>query len=335
MSEAVQAPQDGLVAGEPASAGVLLRQAREAAGLHVAALAVSLKVPVRKLEALEEDRHDLLPDAVFVRALASSVCRTLKIDPQPVLERLPQTSKPRLVQDNDGINTPFRVPGDGPRPGGLRQLSRPVVVSVSVLLLGALAVVFLPSSLWEDPGAGARGDPVMPPGTPTTVTAPAADTRLPEPAPAPAPAALAAVPTAPVRSASAVAAPVATAAAAPPAAVRPAPAPSALPMSTPPAAAAAVSVAAPATPAVAASAPVPAGIVAFRTRGASWILVTDARGNEVLRRLMSAGDSAGATGALPLTVTIGSAEATEVQVRGKPFNLAPVSRDNVARFEVK
>jgi len=27
--------------------------------------------------------------------------------------------------------------------------------------------------------------------------------------------------------------------------------------------------------------------------------------------------------------------ATDVQVRGKPFDLAPVSRDNVARFEVK
>jgi len=32
---------------------------------------------------------------------------------------------------------------------------------------------------------------------------------------------------------------------------------------------------------------------------------------------------------------IGSVEATEVQVRGKPYNLGPVSKDNVARFEVK
>ena len=56
-----------------ATAGSLLRQAREAAGIHIAALAVSLKVPVKKLEALEQDRFDLLPDAVFVRALASSM----------------------------------------------------------------------------------------------------------------------------------------------------------------------------------------------------------------------------------------------------------------------
>ncbi|WP_457306933.1 helix-turn-helix domain-containing protein, partial [Polaromonas sp. P5_E6] len=38
------------------TAGTLLREAREAAGIHIAALAVSLKVPVKKLEALELDR---------------------------------------------------------------------------------------------------------------------------------------------------------------------------------------------------------------------------------------------------------------------------------------
>ncbi len=97
---AAQVFSDGL------TAGMLLRRAREASGLHVAALAVSLKVPVRKLEALEADRFDLLPDLVFARALASSVCRTLRVDAQPVLERLPVKTTPRLVQDRDGINTP-------------------------------------------------------------------------------------------------------------------------------------------------------------------------------------------------------------------------------------
>ena len=90
MSE-VAVPADGV------TAGMLLRHAREAAGLHVDTLAANLKVPVRKLEALEEDRYDLLPDATFARALASSVCRTLKVDAQPVLERLPQGAQPSLT----------------------------------------------------------------------------------------------------------------------------------------------------------------------------------------------------------------------------------------------
>src|SRR6476469_144798 len=94
------AADDGITAGS------LLRQAREAAGLHVAALAVSLKVPVRKLEALEDARYDALPDTVFARALASSVCRTLKVDPQPILDRLPQGHAPRLVPEREAINAP-------------------------------------------------------------------------------------------------------------------------------------------------------------------------------------------------------------------------------------
>src|SRR3954467_4745083 len=91
----------GSAAPDGVTAGAMLRRAREAAGLHIAALAVALKVPVRKLEALEENRLDQLPDAGFMRALASSVCRALKIDSQPVLDRLPQTAAPRLVQDGD------------------------------------------------------------------------------------------------------------------------------------------------------------------------------------------------------------------------------------------
>ncbi|MDB5861473.1 MAG: hypothetical protein JWQ76_5162, partial [Ramlibacter sp.] len=164
-------------AGEPvadtATAGALLRQAREAAGLHVATLAANLKVPVRKLEALEEDRFEQLGDAVFIRALASSVCRTLKMDPQPVLERLPQTARPRLVQDNEGINAPFRSPGDGPAPGLPQQVSRPVMLIVVALLLAAVVLIFLPQRQEEPAPAAARtSEPVFPPGAPAVINPP-------------------------------------------------------------------------------------------------------------------------------------------------------------------
>ena len=85
-----------------------------------------------------------------------------------------------------------------------------------------------------------------------------------------------------------------------------------------------------------APATVPAsGIVSFRTKASSWVEVTDAKGVVVLRKLMAAGESGAASGALPLQVTVGRVDATEMQVRGKPFDLRPVSKDNVARFEVK
>lgn len=317
---------------EGASAGALLREAREAAGLHVATLAANLKVPVRKLEALEQDRYDLLPDAVFVRALASSVCRTLKVDPQPVLERLPQTSQPRLVPDTEGINAPFRSPSDGPKPGLLHMLMRPVPLTVAALLLGALVLVMLPAlqGAYETLATAAReAAPAAADGAPT------ADAQV-----AAFPAAPPGSESQPLSLSSPGGSPQPSGTVAPdtplaPAAL-PAPATSPVTASAAPAAAPAPSVPAGASGDETAAAPVPANaVVVFRTRGPSWIQVTDAGGTTVLRRLMGPGESAGAAGTLPLSVTVGAAEQTDVQVRGKPFNLGPLARDNVARFEVK
>src|SRR6185312_1196565 len=147
MNEPVHA--ESAVADEPAaplppSAGAILRQAREAAGLHIAVLAVSLKVPVGKLEALEADRLDQLPDAMFARALAATVCRQLKIDPAPVLQQLPQMT-PRLTPDHGGINAPFRTLDEKSRTGMSTELSRPAVLAVLAILLGALVLILLPS----------------------------------------------------------------------------------------------------------------------------------------------------------------------------------------------
>jgi len=159
--------------GPPAAhAGALLREAREAQGLHPAALAVALKVPVRQIEALEDDRLDLLPDLVFARALAASVCRQLRIDPQPVLARLPQ-GKPRLNKDREPINEPFRTPGQS---GGLSwrdQLARPPVLVALALLVAALLLFVLPIFGEPEPEAEREGN---------AATSPAVS----EPAPVPA-----------------------------------------------------------------------------------------------------------------------------------------------------
>ena len=89
------------------TAGELLRQARESAGMHLGMLSVSLKVPVRNLMALESDQYALLSGPVFVRALASSVCRHLKIDSSAILALLPPASN-RLEPMNPGLETSQR-----------------------------------------------------------------------------------------------------------------------------------------------------------------------------------------------------------------------------------
>lgn len=319
----------------PLSAGALLRQAREAAGMHVAALAVALKVPVSKLEALESDRYDQLPDAVFVRALASSVCRTLRIDPAPVLERLPQTQAPRLNPDDAGINTPFRAQNERRNRLVSEHRFSPTLLAVPLLCLGALAIylwprfspsVTEPAAPLTSPGAVVQAAPEPEPAPPPVVaqasegpaTPPAAATP-PTPAPTPAP-----TPVAPAAAPASVPAPTP----APPPASASAAAPAAVPAQPAPAASPAAVAAAPVAPSA-------ASVLSFSASGSSWIKVTDANGQVTLQKTLSAGETASAGGVPPLTVVVGKVDATQVQVRGKAFDLQSVARDNVARFEVK
>lgn len=290
-------------------AGALLRSAREAAGLDIAALALSLKVPVRKMEALESDNWDLLHDSAFTRALAASVCRTLKLDPVPVLERLPAL-KHKLIADSGGINAPFRSASGGVQGVTmLRHLSRPLVVSVIALLIGAIVLILLPvlQPLATKPGV-LSGDAVVnsvPVARPTDVD----DGKI----------SVSGVltPDVPTVSSTVAVMPVlgAVATSLPAGVVQP-------PVST--------------APLVSDLPSQPDGnLVLFKTSGPSWVEVSDARGVVVLRKLMQAGESAGISGVLPLTVLVGKSDVTYVEVRGTQLDLKTISRDNVARFEVK
>ncbi len=145
MSE--QGPLDDAAAAASApSAGAMLRTARERRGMHIAALAAAIKVPQRKLEALEADRYDELPDMTFTRALAQSVCRTLKVDMQPVLDRLPQTTvaSPKLEHVGTGLNAPFRERPGRAEPTDWGWLRKPVVWGTLLVLAAAVALALLP-----------------------------------------------------------------------------------------------------------------------------------------------------------------------------------------------
>ena len=135
---------------ETSTAGSLLRQARQARGLHIAALATSIKVPPRTLELLEADRYDELLDLTFARALAQTVCRSLKMDPTPVLALLPKASGGNLDHVESGINEPFLArPGRSGRQGSVesrswKQALRPQWLLPGLLVLAAVVVYFFP-----------------------------------------------------------------------------------------------------------------------------------------------------------------------------------------------
>ncbi len=169
------------------SAGAMLRQARAAQGLHIAALSAAIKMPQRKLEALEADRYADLPDAAFTRALAQTMCRALKIDPAPVLARLPRPDATRLERAARGLDRPFHDARERSRVSSdFGWLRRPIVWGPALILLAAAALFALPSDLLRprsapaDPAASQPAPAAAPAATETVHSAPAPTASAPD-----------------------------------------------------------------------------------------------------------------------------------------------------------
>jgi cytoskeleton protein RodZ len=278
------------------TAGALLRQARMAKGLHIAALATSIKVAPRKLELLESDRFDELPGATFTRALAQTVCRTLKIDAAPVLALLPQQADQGLSQMSLGLNAPFRDRPGQRVPSDLQFLKNPVVLGAALLVVASVVLYLLPAG-WINDVTQRDSAPAQPvavvPALPSAAEAASE----------------------PVQTSSTVIE-----------AVQPASEPAAqasAPTTEPAASQAALPAAAPA-----------AGVLLLRASAESWVEVIDGRGLPLISRMLQPGESVGLDGVAPLRVKIGNASATQVSFKGKAVELAP-TRDNVAKLELR
>ena len=70
--------------------GQELAAAREARGLALADVAQQLKFSPRQLEALEQEHFEVLPGATFARGMVRSYARLLKLDPEPLVQRIAQ-----------------------------------------------------------------------------------------------------------------------------------------------------------------------------------------------------------------------------------------------------
>lgn len=291
---------------EPASgAGALLRAARQKQGLHIAALAASIKVAPSKLEALEAGRYDELPDATFTRALAQSVCRVLKIDAQPVLAQLPSTRDATLDNVRVGLNTPFRE-----RPGRIDPVDwamwrQPAFWLVLLMLAAAAAFVMVPGHWMQRwaPSASRTVESSPPPAVEV----------MPPPA-----AAASGVEAVPVPAAESQVASAPALALQMPAAVAAAPASAPLAASGAPAAALAPNVS------------------GTRVRGiqATWVQASDAKGQVLISRTVAAGEVVDLEGPRPLRVRIGNVHGTELLHRGQVVDLASRTQNNVATIEL-
>ena len=294
-------------------AGALLRAARQQQGLHIAALAASIKVSPAKLESLESGRFHELLDVTFSRALAQTVCRVLKIDPAPVLAQMPGAPPDALGRVDGGLNMPYRERPGRVVPADWAPWRHPVLWLVALLLMAAAAFVLVPSSAVRDlalPG-GAGTLPVMPPGDAATAVGPDG----------------AALP--PADGASAV-----------PGVLRPAASgvpgasgtgsllPTVLATSYPEAGRPS-----PAAPSAGNAAASPAGAgdtVALRALQATWVQAVDGSGQTLMSRLVPAGESVELTAQPPVRLRIGNASGTELSFRGQRIDLKTTARDNIA-----
>ena len=76
----------------------------------------------------------------------------------------------------------------------------------------------------------------------------------------------------------------------------------------------------------------PSQPLVFHFNEASWVEVRSADGRVLLQRLNAAGSDQQVDGDAPFTLIVGNAKGVALLFRGQPVDLAPYTRDSVARF---
>ena len=297
---------------EAATLGVgrALADARRAQGLELADIAQQLKFMPRQIESLEAERFDSLPGPTIARGMVRTYARFLKIDPDPLLEKMagrvePSDATPQLAAR---FNQP--VPFSD---GGKRSTVAYLALSALVLIVAGVvfyqwrheraAPAFVSSEKLAQEEEKKQEEPAQ-----------AAETPKAAPAPAPKPAVIAQSPKPVIEVPKPAPAPIAAAAAAP----EPKPAP--------------------AEPLPVVQAPPRSGgpsRLVLRFEEDSWVEVVDANGRNLVSSLNRAGTERSVRVSPPFNLVVGNASHVKVSYNDKPIDLTPHIKVEVARFTVK
>lgn len=175
--------------------GETLARARQTQGLELSDVAQLLKFAPRQLEALEQERFDALPGPTIARGMVRNYARLMKLDPDPLLERMADRFAP---QDAAQLAARFTQPVPFSN-GGRSSTWLYLCLSVGVLLVvgfvayqwhresGAPAPAVAASEAPVAASEPARNIPVLPAQTAST---PAQTSAVVAPVPVPAPAAV-------------------------------------------------------------------------------------------------------------------------------------------------
>ena len=283
-------------------AGALLRAAREAAGLSVDAVAQQLKLAPRQVKALEEGDYTHLPGRTFVRGFVRNYARLVHLDPEKVLGALPAgASAPTLEAPmlQQTAPTMGELPTSEHSKSGWTRWAIPLTLAAIVAAAATYEWLRPPgesrATLGGDPAANIeRPAPII-----AKQEAPGTSLQNPLAATAPDP-----TPDTPPSTSSA---PASTASPSP--ATAPSPAP---------------------TPATGTTIALQPLMLAFRDY--SWTEVRDRNGRVLLSGMNPGGTAQSLSGTPPLEIVIGNAADVSVRYKGQPVDLAPHTRQNVARF---
>jgi len=272
--------------------GELLIAARERWNLTDADLARQMRLALRQVQALEQNRFEDLPGNTFVRGFIRNYARVVQTDPEAFLQAYercrPREQQPEIERNNEQIEFQNK-----PLPKWVWYLG-------ALLLLALVAPLIIYLALHDD------GAPIQAAKPAKTVASPA------PPAPQDVPLILP-PPPAVLQNSS------------------PNPAPGA--QATPPNV--------PATPVPAAKVLVPEpaangeASVALNFEQDAWVEIRDKSGKIVFSKLSHRGETQAVQGKPPFSVVVGNAAGVRIAYNGKPFDLAPHVKVNVARFKLE
>lgn len=288
-------------AGSEAAAttpGAALASARERLGLTVADVAGQMRISPRQVEAIEADRYQELPGAVFVRGFVRNYARLLKLDPMPLLHAL----EPALGQE-----APLRA---HPIAGAIPVPARRGRTIGWLGVLSVLVACVLGAGLYEYWRSQPREASVHLPATSPNQLEPPA-----KPGPPTEPAATATPPLA-AQGEAPSSAEAATSEPAPPAAAEPQATPSAA-----------------ATPGAAPGAR--AARLGIQFVQESWFEIRDREGNVAFVGTGPANSMRLFDVQTPASVIIGNAGGVRITYNDRSFDVAPHATRNIARFTLE
>ena len=146
--------------------GGSLREARLKRGLTPADVQKAIRIRDRYLQALEEERWELLPGDAYVKGFLRTYADYLGLDANLYVDEYNN----RFAHDDEPLLVPERFARSGPRFGGTGFL-RPVVV------VGAILAIVVAVAVWRLGGSSGDKQATPPASTPTTTASTTTTTR--------------------------------------------------------------------------------------------------------------------------------------------------------------